>query len=71
MNLQMPEFLTFNIFHLLKYLLCLNGLKALTFDFDDKRYIGSTKPILNVNVVLIMVMKTFRVFKPVWHNFYP
>lgn len=30
MNLQMPEFLTFNIFHLLKYLLCLNGLKALT-----------------------------------------
>lgn len=30
MNLQMPEFLTFNIFHLLKYLLCLNGPKALT-----------------------------------------
>lgn len=30
MNLQMPEFLTFNIFHLLEYLLCLNGPKALT-----------------------------------------
>ena len=72
MTLQMPELLTFNIFQLLRYLFCLNGPKAFTklLIFNDKIYIDSTKPILNVNVVLLMVMKTLRVFKPVCHNFY-